>query len=66
MLSKRISEPPGDNVTPLHLNFSSDRALNGSDNQKTYQDTGMHLHGTLKKNQGTFCKKETSISERAG
>ena len=26
----------------------------------------MYLHGTLKKNQGTFCKNETSRSKRAG
>ena len=32
--------------------------------KKTHQDTRTHLHGTLKKNQGDFCKKESSSTER--
>ena len=61
-----MRKPHRDTVNLLHLNVSPDRAHNSSDNQKIYKDDGMNLHGTLKNNQGDFCKKETLISERAG
>ena len=54
MLSTIMSNPPGATFIPFHLNFSSDRAFNGSDDQKTYQDSGVNFHRTLKKNQGAF------------
>ena len=60
-----MSDPPGAIVTPFYLNCSSDKACNVSENQKNYQDIDIHLHGTLKNNQGDFCNNETSSSEKA-
>ena len=55
--NKSLNKPPGATIAPLHLNCSSDRAYNGADNQKTYEDVGIYLHGTLKKNQGAFLSR---------
>ena len=49
-----MSKPPRATVVPFHLICSYDRAHSGSDNQKTYQDEGIHLNLKLKKNQGEF------------
>ena len=56
LLSKSMIKPHGTNANPFHLNCSLDKACNGSDSQKNYQDVGIYFHGTLKKNQGNFCK----------
>ena len=53
-LSKSTNNLLGADVSPLHLNCSSDRAHNSTSNQKTYQDTGTNFHGTLKNNQDSL------------
>ena len=66
LLRKSMRKPCEETVYPLHLRCSSDRACIVSDNQKTYQDAVIHLHGALKKNKGNFCNNEASTSDKAG
>ena len=66
MLSKSISESPRAGVSLCHCNFSSNRSYNGSNDQKTYQDAGMHYHGALKKNQVTFTRRKLKALKEKG